>query len=129
MKMTRITKVAAAAWRIRRYAPQMVLRDRAISAVPGLCRCAGNRKFSHAMRSTVRKAEWEGRDRFLLSLSHGYYAIAYYAALLEAGIIPKRSAGNLRPDDSRLPMSGDGDLHAVNGDDVRWFVGQGCPLP
>ena len=33
--------------------------------------------------------EWEGRDRFLLSIGH--YAIALYAALIEAGIIPRTS--------------------------------------
>ena len=48
--------------------------------------------------------EWEGRDRFLLS--HGHYAIAYYAALLEAGIIPEAELETYGSDDSRLPMSG-----------------------
>ncbi len=38
------------------------------------------------MRYRPEDPEWEGRDRFLLS--NGHYAIALYAALLEAGILP-----------------------------------------
>ncbi len=38
-----------------------------------------------AMRYRPDDPEWEGRDRFLLS--NGHYAIALYAALIEAGII------------------------------------------
>src|SRR6187200_907891 len=48
--------------------------------------------------------EWEGRDRFLLSIGH--YAIALYAALAEAGIIPVEELETYGSDDSRLPMSG-----------------------
>ena len=48
--------------------------------------------------------EWEGRDRFLLSIGH--YAIALYAALIEAGIIPEDEIETYGSDDSRLPMSG-----------------------
>jgi transketolase len=47
---------------------------------------------------------WEGRDRFLLS--HGHYAIAHYAALIEAGILPESELETYGSDDSRLPMSG-----------------------
>lgn len=60
--------------------------------------------FSHAMRYRPEDPQWEGRDRFLLS--HGHYAIAYYAALLEAGIIPEEELETYGSDDSRLPMSG-----------------------
>lgn len=60
--------------------------------------------FSHAMRYRPEEPEWEGRDRFLLS--HGHYAIAYYAALLEAEIIPQEELETYGSDDSRLPMSG-----------------------
>lgn len=60
--------------------------------------------FSHAMTYRPEDPEWEGRDRFLLS--HGHYAIAYYAALLEAGIIPEAELETYGSDDSRLPMSG-----------------------
>ena len=60
--------------------------------------------FSYAMTYRPEDPEWEGRDRFLLS--HGHYAIAYYAALLEAGIIPEAELETYGSDDSRLPMSG-----------------------
>jgi transketolase len=48
--------------------------------------------------------EWDGRDRFLLSIGH--YAIALYAALIEAGILPEDEIETYGSDDSRLPMSG-----------------------
>lgn len=48
--------------------------------------------------------EWEGRDRFLLSIGH--YAIALYAALAEAGVIPLEELDTYGSDESRLPMSG-----------------------
>lgn len=48
--------------------------------------------------------EWDGRDRFLLSIGH--YAIALYAALAEAGTIPLAEIETYGSDDSRLPMSG-----------------------
>src|SRR6476469_6059925 len=47
---------------------------------------------------------WPDRDRFLLSIGH--YAIALYAALAEAGIIPVDELETYGSDDSRLPMSG-----------------------
>jgi transketolase len=47
---------------------------------------------------------WSGRDRVLLSMGH--YAIALYAALAEAGIIPVAELETYGSDDSRLPMSG-----------------------
>jgi transketolase len=48
--------------------------------------------------------EWDGRDRFLLSIGH--YAIALYAALAEAGTIPRDELETYGADGSRLPMSG-----------------------
>ncbi|MFM2345929.1 MAG: hypothetical protein RL654_682 [Pseudomonadota bacterium] len=48
--------------------------------------------------------KWEGRDRFLLSCGH--YAIALYAALIDAGVIPEAELETYGSDDSRLPMSG-----------------------
>lgn len=48
--------------------------------------------------------EWEERDRFLLSTGH--YAIGFYAALAEAGIVPVEELETYGSDDSRLPMSG-----------------------
>lgn len=60
--------------------------------------------YCHAMTLRPDDPEWEGRDRFLLS--HGHYAIAFYAALIEAGIIPEDELDTYGSDDSRLPMSG-----------------------
>ena len=60
--------------------------------------------YFHAMRYRPDDPEWEGRDRFLLSIGH--YAIALYAALLEAGILPEDELTSYGADDSRLPMSG-----------------------
>ncbi|MCB1916647.1 MAG: transketolase [Rhodocyclaceae bacterium] len=60
--------------------------------------------YCHALRFKPDDVEWAGRDRFLLS--HGHYAIAFYAALIEAGIIPEDELDTYGSDDSRLPMSG-----------------------
>ena len=60
--------------------------------------------YFRAMRYRPEDPEWEGRDRFLLSIGH--YAIALYAALIEAGIIPGDELDSYGSDDSRLPMSG-----------------------
>ena len=60
--------------------------------------------YGHAMNYRANEPEWEGRDRFLLS--HGHYAIAHYAAMIEAGIIPESELETYGSDDSRLPMSG-----------------------
>ena len=46
---------------------------------------------------------WEGRDRCLMSMGH--YALVLYAALAEAGILPKDELKTYAGDDSRLPMS------------------------
>lgn len=48
--------------------------------------------------------DWPGRDRFLLSIGH--YAIALYAALAEAGVLPFAELDTYGADESRLPMSG-----------------------
>jgi transketolase len=60
--------------------------------------------YFHAMRYRPEDPGWEGRDRFLLS--NGHYAIALYAALIEAGIIPQAELETYGSDESRLPMSG-----------------------
>ena len=60
--------------------------------------------YFHAMRYRPEDPSWEGRDRFLLS--NGHYAIALYAALIEAGIVPEAELETYGSDDSRLPMSG-----------------------
>ena len=60
--------------------------------------------YFHALRYRPEDPAWEGRDRFLLSTGH--YAIALYAALLEAGIVPEEWLETYGSDDSHLPMSG-----------------------
>jgi transketolase len=60
--------------------------------------------YFHAMRFRSEDPSWEERDRFLLS--NGHYAIALYAALIEAGIIPEAELETYGSDESRLPMSG-----------------------
>jgi transketolase len=59
--------------------------------------------YFHALNHRPDDPEWEGRDRFLLSIGH--YAIALYAALIEARIIPEDELESYGSDDSRLPMS------------------------
>ena len=60
--------------------------------------------YFHALTYRPEEPEWEGRDRFLLSIGH--YAIALYAALIESGILPQDELETYGGDDSRLPMSG-----------------------
>ena len=60
--------------------------------------------YFDAMNHRPDDPEWKGRDRFLLSIGH--YAIAPYAALVEAGILPEDEIETYGSDDSRLPMSG-----------------------
>lgn len=60
--------------------------------------------YFHALQYRPNDPEWEGRDRFLLSIGH--YAIALYAALMEAGILPEEELETYGMDDSRMPMSG-----------------------
>lgn len=60
--------------------------------------------YFHAMKYQPESPEWEGRDRFYLSIGH--YAIALYAALIEAKIVPLDELESYGADDSRLPMSG-----------------------
>ena len=60
--------------------------------------------YGHALKYRADDPHWEDRDRFLLS--HGHYAIALYAALIEAGIIEVDELETYGGDDSRLPMSG-----------------------
>lgn len=48
--------------------------------------------------------DWDGRDRFLLSIGH--YALALYSALAEGKVIPREELITYAADGSRLPMSG-----------------------
>lgn len=60
--------------------------------------------YFRAMTYRPDDPEWQERDRFLLSIGH--YAIALYAVLIEAGILPEDELETYGSDDSRLPMSG-----------------------
>jgi len=105
MQENPITSLENAAYRIRRYALQMgaVQGQGYIGQALGMADILAV-AYRHAMNYRADEPEWEGRDRFLLS--HGHYAIALYAALLEAGIIPEPELETYGSDDSRLPMSG-----------------------
>lgn len=59
--------------------------------------------YADQMRYQPADSEWEDRDRFLLSIGH--YALAIYAALAEAGVIPREELATYAADNSRLPMS------------------------
>lgn len=93
------------AWRIRRFALRMgeVQGQGYVGQALGWADVLAV-AYCHAMHIRPDEPEWEGRDRFLLS--HGHYAIALYAALLEAGVLPEEELETYGADDSRLPMSG-----------------------
>lgn len=98
-------RVAESAYRIRRFALQMgeVQGQGYVGQALGYADVLAA-AYCHAMNFRPDEPEWEGRDRFLLS--HGHYAIAFYAALIEARIIPEEELESYGSDDSRLPMSG-----------------------
>ena len=100
-----ITSLKSAAYRIRRYALKMgeVQGQGYIGQALGMADILAV-AYRHALNYRADDPKWEERDRFLLS--HGHYAIALYAALLEAGIIPEAELETYGSDDSRLPMSG-----------------------
>lgn len=98
-------KLKTHAWRIRRFALRMgeVQGQGYVGQALGWADVLAV-AYCHAMNIRPNEPEWEGRDRFLLS--HGHYAIALYAALLEAGVLPEDELETYGADDSRLPMSG-----------------------
>ena len=100
-----ITTLRERAYRIRRYALRMgeVQGQGYIGQALGWADVLAV-AYGHALAYRADDPHWEGRDRFLLS--HGHYAIAFYAALLEAGIVPESELETYGSDDSRLPMSG-----------------------
>lgn len=66
--------------------------------------------YFHALRYRAADPKWEERDRFYLSIGH--YAIALYAALIEAGILPseeRESYGHRRQPSADVEH---GTLHA-----------------
>ena len=86
------------AYRIRRHALRMgeVQGQGYIAQALGIADVLAVSYF-HAMDYRPDDPEWEGRDRFLLSIGH--YAIALYAALIEAGIVPEDEIETYGSDD------------------------------
>ena len=101
----KLTQLVRCAWRIRRYALRMgeVQGQGYVGQALGYADVLAV-AYGHALQFRPDQPDWEGRDRFLLS--HGHYAIAFYAALIEAGIVPESELETYGSDDSRLPMSG-----------------------
>lgn len=99
------TTVRERAYRIRRFALRMgeVQGQGYIGQALGWADVLAV-AYGHALNYRAADPAWEGRDRFLLS--HGHYAIAFYAALIEGGIIDESELETYGSDDSRLPMSG-----------------------
>ena len=97
--------LARRAWAIRRNALRMgeVQGQGYIGQALGVADVLAVSYF-HALTYRADDPEWEGRDRFLLSIGH--YAIALYAAMIEAGILPEDELETYGMDDSRMPMSG-----------------------
>ncbi|MBO9538059.1 transketolase [Herbaspirillum sp.] len=100
-----LTNLRASAYRIRRFALRMgeVQGQGYIGQALGWADVLAV-AYKHTMQLRPDEPEWVGRDRFLLS--HGHYAIALYAALIEAGIVPEAELESYGSDDSILPMSG-----------------------
>ena len=100
-----LSRLAASAYRIRRFALRMgeVQGQGYIGQALGWADVLAV-AYGHALALRAEVPDWEGRDRFLLS--HGHYAIAFYAALIEAGVIAESKLETYGGDDSRLPMSG-----------------------
>lgn len=101
----RRSRVAAAAYRMRHHALNMGevqgqgYVGQALGAADMLAAV-----YIDQLRYRAEDPEWSPRDRFLLSTGH--YAIGFYAALAEAGIIPVDELETYGSDGSRLPMSG-----------------------
>ena len=96
--------LAQRAYRIRRNALRMgeIQGQGYIAQALGVADVLAVAYFG-ALRYRPDDPRWEERDRFLLSIGH--YAIALYAALIEAGILPEDELETYGTDESRLPMS------------------------
>jgi transketolase len=101
----RLTRLRQAAHRIRHYALDMgeVQGQGYIGQALGVADILAV-LYADQLRYRPEDPHWPDRDRLLLSIGH--YAIALYAALAEAGIIPVEELQTYGSDDSRLPMSG-----------------------
>ncbi|SFT89295.1 transketolase subunit A [Geodermatophilus amargosae] len=103
-RQQRIEQIRQAAHRIRRNALDMgeVQGQGYIGQALGVADVLAV-VYADQLRFRPEDPHWADRDRFLLSIGH--YAIALYAALAEAGIIPVEELETYGSDDSRLPMS------------------------
>jgi transketolase len=101
----RIARLRESAYRIRRYALDMgeVQGQGYIGQALGVADILAV-LYADQLRYRPEDPHWPDRDRLLLSIGH--YAIALYAGLAEAGIIPVEELETYGSDDSRLPMSG-----------------------
>jgi transketolase len=101
----RLTRLRDSAYRIRRNALDMgeVQGQGYIGQALGVADILAV-VYMDQLRYRPENLHWPGRDRFLLSIGH--YAIALYAALAEAGVIPVSELETYGSDGSRLPMSG-----------------------
>ena len=118
--------LAQRAYAIRRYALQMgkVQGQGYIAQALDIADVLAVAYF-HAMTYRPEDPAWEGRDRFYLSIGH--YAIALYAALIEAGIVPHEELETYGGDDSRLPMSGMA-AYTPGMEITGGSLGQGLPI-
>src|ERR671926_997073 len=101
----RIARLRESAYRIRRHALDMgeVQGQGYIGQALGVADILAV-LYCDQLRYKPEDPHWPDRDRFLLSTGH--YAIALYAALAEAGIVPVEELATYGSDESRLPMSG-----------------------
>jgi transketolase len=101
----RLTRLREAAYRIRLNAINMgeVQGQGYIGQALGVADVLAV-AYTDVLRHRPEDPHWVDRDRFLLSTGH--YAIALYAALAEAGIVPLEELDTYGSDESRLPMSG-----------------------
>jgi transketolase len=98
-----LAEIARCAWRIRRYAVRMgeVQGQGYVGQALGYADVLAT-AYGHALNFRADDPDWDGRDRFLLS--HGHYAIAFYAALIEAGIVPETELETYGSDDMALGL-------------------------
>jgi transketolase len=101
----RLTRLREAAYRIRLNAINMgeVQGQGYVGQALGVADILAV-AYTDVLRHRPEDQHWVDRDRFLLSTGH--YAIALYAALAEAGIVPLEELDTYGSDESRLPMSG-----------------------
>ena len=126
--MSTLEELRQCAHRIRRYALRMgeVQGQGYIGQALGWADVLAV-AYGHALRLRPAEPEWEGRDRFLLS--HGHYAIAHYAALIEAGVIPEselETYGRRRQPPANVRHGG---VHAGHGDIRAARLARAFPSP